>query len=148
MTAVVILAPGGEISDAALSSLKAEGADVAVITVAPPPALGVRSVGVPPPSPAVRRIDGWMRRTAVGRAVRRLTPVDPGSRFWRATRRSREAAELLSSAQIVVAVERDAFYAAWRSARRGGAGVQVVSGVSAATARLRAIGQTDRDAAM
>lgn len=121
-----------------LRDLTAAGAQVTVIlrgpafTVPPATVVVVRS-----PRAAVEWIDDLASRSVVGRVIRRLTPLDPGSTFWRSTRRSAAARESLRKADLVVALERDATYAAWRWVRaERSSGLRAVYGAIAARAAV------------
>lgn len=139
MIDVIVLAPSGRLVAGAVPALVAEGAAVVVVAVDPVGSTGHRTIAVGRPGRVTRGLERAMLGTAAGRALRRLTPLDPGSWFWRATRRTDEARRAIGSARVVVAVERDAMYAAWRWARRRGEGAAVVYGVPAARAALRAL---------
>ncbi|MCR2824035.1 hypothetical protein NQ160_00670 [Microbacterium sp. zg.Y909] len=95
---------------------------------------------VPRPSSSVRALDAILLRTPAGRALRRLSPVDPGAAFFRATLRSVEARDVVARADLLIADERDGIYAAWRWARRrrrrAGAPVPAVVGLPAGRARI------------
>lgn len=132
MIRVVVLAPaGGPVREA----LPGGGVVQDVVTFA----TGAGGIAVPRPGMLLQRLDAWALRTPIGRAVRRLTWLDPGVVFWRATRRSAAARQALSDADVIVAVERDALFAAymWARARRQDA-VDVVDGYAAARVRIAA----------
>jgi hypothetical protein len=133
---IVVASPSGAGIATALNGMP-DGSAVTVVSLTRVDLPGVDCIVVPPPSRLARRLDGWARRTAAGRALRRLTPLDPGAAFWRATRRSAAARESIRQAALLVAAERDATYAVWRWARvrrRGGDPFGAVFGFPAARA--------------
>ncbi|MFD1492962.1 hypothetical protein ACFSAT_09575 [Microbacterium wangchenii] len=74
-----------------------------------------------------------------GRILIRLTPLDAGATFWRATRSTPAARGAIRTADVLVAAERDAGYAAWRwarAARRAGRDLPTVYGYPAARAAV------------
>lgn len=89
----------------------------------------------------VERILTFARRTALGRNAVRLTPLDPSRRLWRAARRDARLAELVRSADVVVAVDRDAIFTVWKMtrSRRYGTAWAAVYGASAARFALDAM---------
>lgn len=113
---IVILAPSSEYDPASLPALPAS-ARVAVISWIPSASEQVTSVRVARPSGAFDALRRVASGSLPGRVLARLTPLDGGATFWRATRRSAPARTVIRSADLLVAVERDAAYAAWRWGR-------------------------------
>lgn len=138
MTRIVVLSATG-VGAAELSSLPA---DAEVTVVGRSGAVdGARLVALPPARGFLARLDALALRTAPGRAVRRLTWLDPGVVFWRASLRTPGARAALEAADLVVATDRDTRYAAWRWARarrRSGRPLVAVSGMLAARGHLAA----------
>jgi len=132
---IVVLSPSGRNISASVRTLPPD-AQISVVTSAAVAHDEFEIVRLAPPSAPLRAVDAWLLRTPVGRAMRRLSPVDPGSVFERSTRSSSAAAAALVGADLIVAAERDAVYAAWRWARRTSA--QAVVGFPAARMASRA----------
>lgn len=68
------------------------------------------------PGPLARRIEEVAWRSAIGRNVIRITPLDRSRRLWRAAKRDRGLQDLVRSADIVVALDRDAVLTVWKLA--------------------------------
>lgn len=63
----------------------------------------------------------WRTRlesSVVGRTLLRASPLDSGVQFWRLVRRSGDARECLSAADVVVSTTRNAILTAWKITRR------------------------------
>ncbi|WDH79815.1 hypothetical protein PTQ19_05080 [Microbacterium esteraromaticum] len=130
---IVVFAPSAGDIAGGLKSLAAH-AEVTVVSTMPAqwPDADSLAVGT---SPLRLRLSEFARRTPPGRALRRLTPLDPGAMFAHRARRSAQAQAAISAADLLVSVERDAHYAVWREARRRrrqGAPVPAVVGFPAA----------------
>ncbi|MEV7620308.1 hypothetical protein AB0N59_09210 [Microbacterium sp. NPDC089321] len=135
---VVVFAPTIRSIGDGVSAL-ADAAEVTVLSFAPSPWEGARSVAVG--TPGIRsRLSDLARRTPLGRVLRRLTPLDPGAIFAQRVRRSPEAQAAITAADLLVSTERDAQFSAWREARRRarqGAPVAAVTGLPAAGVAVR-----------
>lgn len=70
-------------------------------------------------------------RSAAGRTLVRISPFDQSRRFWRAVRRQPRAFDVVRDADVIVAADRDAIWAAWHLARAT-RGPAAVYGVTAA----------------
>jgi hypothetical protein len=95
----------------------------------------VRIVAVPRPDrgTAVMRLLGTLGRSAPGRNLIRLTPLDTGRDFAKRAARVAEVRQVLRRADIVVAAERDAIIAVWRGGRAlAPTAAHLVYGLSAA----------------
>lgn len=134
---IAIFAPSSEYDPANLPNLPAD-ARVAVITWAEQVAEGVDRVRLPRPTGLLDGLRRGVSRTMPGRVLARLTPLDAGVTFWRATTRSPAARQAIRDADLIVAVERDAAYAAWRWNRsaRGRKALPAVFGYPAARAQI------------
>ncbi len=75
------------------------------------------------------RIAGVLDGNSVLRMCRRISPLDPGVRFWRALRRDAVAADMVEDADLLIAADRDAIFACWNLARQ--TGHPAVSGLAA-----------------
>jgi hypothetical protein len=135
----VVLAPTGVVTEADLAPLMVASVTVVSWAERPEGLDGVEWVIAPAPRAMWAKADRAARATAVGRAARRLTPLDPGVGFWRSTRGSILSSGADDDAIVIVAVERDATYAAWRlaKARRRSGGVVAVYGYPAARVIVR-----------
>lgn len=112
------------------------GADEVVV-------IGPRATAVPGGTPLVaadaaelssfsQKLVDLLWRSAAGRTLVRVSPLDRSRRFWKAVRSQRPAvAEALGGADVIVAADRDAVWATWQLARRT-RGPAVVYGTSAA----------------
>lgn len=69
------------------------------------------------PSTLARRIEGFAWRSPLGRNLIRVTPLDRSRRLWRAARSDHRLRAILSTADIVVALDRDAILTVWKLAR-------------------------------
>ncbi len=112
-----------------------EGVDVIVVgpTSAEPSAVDHR-IAMPPRGRLSGRIVELAWRSAVGRNAIRVTPLDDSRRLWRAARKDRELRELIRSADVVLAADRDAIFTVWKMTRSRsyGAGWSAVFGAAAA----------------
>lgn len=119
---IVLISPAGSVlSNLTETGLTPGGPDSAVVLVwddAPRTVqdADVISVGRPP-GPLHKRLVPLLVRSALGRNLLRVSPLDGGRRMWRATRRNPAAVEALRTADLIVAVEREAILTGWRSAR-------------------------------
>lgn len=93
-----------------------------------------RTIVLTRPTGLARRFADRVSRHIVGRILVRLTPLDPSVAFWKATRRDPRASAAVLAADLVIAPERDACFAAWkwnREARRGNRAPRSVFGFAA-----------------
>lgn len=129
---IILLAPSG-LFLSALEQLGAESSDSVLLVSRERPDAGARAVIV---TPALVRATAWAGRvlsgSAIGRNALRLSPLDPGRRFAAATRHSRGLRDEFASADVVVALERDAVLSCWHVGRRHGVSTAVVYGIPAA----------------
>jgi hypothetical protein len=104
--------------------------------------------------PAVPETDGWvtlrqshrsarlvaaLSRTLPGRMLVRVLPLDGGVRFWRASASAAEVERRIGDADMIIAAERDAGFAAWKwlqRGERGGSTTVAVRGYAAARTRI------------
>lgn len=130
---LVILAPSSGYDPSNLPDLPKD----ARVTVVGWDGTGEGRIGLRQSNGVAKRVRLLASRTMPGRVLVRLTPLDSGATFWRATRRSKNARRVIRSADVLVAAERDAGYAAWRwtqAARRAGDELPTVFGYPAARA--------------
>lgn len=95
-------------------------------------------IGLPKPEHG-RLVAEVLRRTAWGRAALTLTFLDRGAVFHRATARDARVFDAVRHADLIVATDRDACYAAWkwqRRARRHGRRIRAALGYPAARALI------------
>ncbi|CAH0133626.1 MULTISPECIES: hypothetical protein [unclassified Microbacterium] len=83
-----------------------------------------------PVARAADRISRMLSRNAAARMLLRMSPLDPGARFWRAVRGDARVREFLCGVDLLVAGDRDANFTCWQLARR--ADLRAVSGYAAA----------------
>lgn len=85
------------------------------------------------------RIERLAWRSAIGRNLIRITPLDRSRRLWRAAKRDRALRELVRGADVVVALDRDAILTVWKLSRERalGDGWDAVYGGTAALFALR-----------
>jgi len=67
--------------------------------------------------PLARRIERMAWRSALGRNLLRITPLDRSRRLWRVARRDGGLRDLMRSADVVVALDRDAILTVWKLSR-------------------------------
>lgn len=113
---IVVLAPSGGFAGSVLPGLPSD-AVVSVVALPGTTNEGAEVVQVSLPAGVGERITRVAARSVPGRVLLRLTPLDPGVRYWRSAMKSERARALLARADIVIASERDAGYAAWRWTR-------------------------------
>lgn len=133
---VVIMSPKGVYGATSLPRI-ASGDSVQVVAFVPLD--DVATIVLPRPTGFVERLVRVVSRTAVGREVLRLTPLDPGVRFRRAVRRDARVHQALAGADLVIAPERDGVLAAWhatKAAARSGRRTATMFGYPAARAAL------------
>lgn len=123
---VVLLSTLAMSTDSAFPNLP-EGTSVDVVAREAPDG---GAIVVPRAHRPLHRAASSLLRTLPGRVVVRLTPLDPGVLFWRATLHSPDAVASLERADLIVAGDRDTAYAAWRWARRARGTARVVRAVS------------------
>lgn len=137
---VVVFAPTNRTIGDGVAAL-ADAADVTVLSFGPSSWDGAGSIAVG--APGIRtRLSELARRSAPGRVLRRLSPLDPGAIFARRVRTSAEAQAVIGEADLLVSVERDAQFAVWREARRRarrGSAVAAVAGFPAARIAVRGL---------
>ena len=120
---IVLLTPSGSVADG-VRSLELSPDEllhttiIAVSTVdhVPVPATIV-SLG-PTSASADARIARYLERSVIGRNLKRLSPMDNGRRFARAARKDKRFRDAVASADLIIALERDAILAAWTGLRR------------------------------
>lgn len=135
---IVVFAPTTRDLDDALATLGRD-VDVFIVSTSPVPSARATPVAVGS-SRAWSRLSELARRTAPGRVLRRLTPLDPGVAFARRVRRSAAARAAIDSADLLVSVERDAQFTVWTESRRRsrrGTRVAAVSGFPAARSAVQ-----------
>lgn len=64
-----------------------------------------------------RRIEQLAWRSAFGRNLVRITPLDRSRRLWRAVKHDAALRELVRAADVVVALDRDAVLTVWKLSR-------------------------------
>lgn len=80
-----------------------------------------------------------LRRGAIGRNVLRLSPWDEGRRLAATARKNQQFQAVVSDADMIVALDRDAILTAWTAARRWASpDAHVVFGIAPAEALLAA----------
>ncbi|MGV9769738.1 glycosyltransferase [Microbacterium sp. NPDC003461] len=136
----VLLKPSGVVDAAALAGL-ADAGTLRLVCWEGAPTAGIETLHVPrrrSPQVIVRLL-AVMESTPIGRMLVRLTPWDPGATFWRAIARDRAVHAVAAGADMIVAGERDAIFAAWRLRRSAGsAATEAINGVSAALEKVSA----------
>jgi len=138
---IVILSPSTVFDDSLASDAEA-GVAATVVGWASGP--GGADIELPRPTGPLRRLASRVSASAIGRELVDVTPLAPSRAYWRAMRDDPAVAAAVEQADVIVATERDAAYAAWRwhdRLRRKGRHVAAVYGVPAARAaieRLRA----------
>ncbi|MEO7147111.1 MAG: hypothetical protein ABIW81_08605 [Terrimesophilobacter sp.] len=92
------------------------------------------------PQGALHRVAARLSRHMITRNLLRFTPLDPNTTFWRAFRGNTEAMQCANSADVAIAVERDAIMTVWKVARRrGDRPGRAILGLPAGLAHLRLI---------
>ncbi|WP_203137756.1 hypothetical protein [Microbacterium sp. JZ31] len=135
---VVLLAPRGVTDEATVAGL-GDARRLRLVCWAGAPTAGLTAVQLPRPSKRVWRLHAALGRGPLGRTLVRLTPADTGALFWRAASRHAEVEAAVHGADLVVAGERDAVYAAWRMLNDRSRGVRgAVNGIAAAAERVNA----------
>lgn len=133
---IVLIAPSGSVARA-LKQLDAdaEANEIIVVSRASSDA-DIPSIRLSPRfQGATRRLEGLLSGSALGRTVQRLSPLDAGTRFAGAARRSAALKECVMSADLVVVLERDGILAGWRAAKNWApAHARAVYGVAPAQA--------------
>lgn len=110
-----------------------------IVVVAWSPSTSDALVALRPRGGVWEKISRFASRTVIGRVLLRLTPLDPGVQFWTASRKDGQARAAISRADLLVAIDRDTAYAAWRwmrARRRKGASVSAVFGYPAGRALI------------
>ncbi|MBN8205698.1 hypothetical protein JF550_06970 [Microbacterium esteraromaticum] len=110
---IVILAPGGGYDASALPMIPTDS-QVSVLGFESSPEVVGTVVPLQRPGGWRAKLTAAAARTMLGRVLLRLTPLDPGVVYWRATQASDVARKAIRDADLLVASERDAAYAAWR----------------------------------
>jgi len=137
---IVVLAPGAGYDQSSLGSLPETARVTVVAWEGKRP--DVDTVSLHRPGGLAARVSKAAAKTMPGRVLVRLTPLDPGATFFRATRASAAAREAIRSADVLVAAERDAAYAAWRwakAAARAEATLSAVYGYPAGRAAVEQV---------
>lgn len=120
---ILLLAPSGAIAEAltALGLTEEDGPDQALAVVATSnDASGVTQeirLGMKA-CPAKGPLAQSLNRSVVGRNLKRLTPLDGGHRFARASRQNKLFREAAMAADLIIALERDSIFAAWIALQR------------------------------
>ncbi len=138
---IVIFAPAGGYDSGSLAGM-ADADEVTVIAWSGASSADARLISLADPQTIGSKIDRAAQRTMPGRMLLRLTPRDPGVRFWNATRTSDDARAAIRDADVLIASERDGAYAAWkwaRSAARAGHTLPSVFGYPAGRAAIERI---------
>jgi hypothetical protein len=123
----------------ALSELEAHAELIRVAPSAKSPSPGLHPLEPLRSGPVAGRIEKMAWRSALGRNLVRITPLDRSRRLWRAARRDRALRDLVRSADVVVALDRDAILTVWKLSRmaRPGETWDAVYGGTAALFALR-----------
>lgn len=133
---VVVLSPAGVYDAGSLPQLSPDDR-VSVVAWRGAQPEGATTVPLTRRNRPVDRMAAAASRSMLGRVLVRLTPLDGGAAFWRATRSDAAARAAIRSADVLVAPERDGAYAAWRwahAARSAGSRLPAVFGYPAARA--------------
>lgn len=84
-----------------------------------------------------RGLRDYLDRSIIGRNLVRISPWDRGRHFYREANRNPQAREALLTAEVLVAVERDAILTVWQATRRSAqAPLHAAYGLSAGLAHL------------
>ena len=135
---IVVLAPSAGFDEGSLPGLP-DGARVTLIAGEQAVESHAETVVLPRQGGLAARLRALASRSMPGRVLIRLTPLDAGATFWRATRSAPSARATIRTADVLVAAERDAAYAAWRwarAARQAGRDLPTVYGYPAARAAV------------
>lgn len=130
---IVIFSPTDSYSAEAFPGLRSDD-QIVVVTWEDPMATAHGRIAVRQPAFGAR-IFSATRGNVLVRTIVRLLPTDTGARFWRATRGDSRVIDVVRSADLIVAPERDGGFAAWswqRTAKRHGRKIAAVSGYPAA----------------
>lgn len=140
---VVVLSPSGVYDAGSLPQLQ-EGDYVSVIVWRGVEPDGATTVPLTRRHKLGDKITAAVSGAVAGRVLLRLTPLDSGARFWRATASDATARALIRGADLIVAPERDGAYAAWRwarASRRAGTPLPAVFGYPAARAAIERLAE-------
>lgn len=109
------------VSDASSVAALADLGTAHELVVASPAEAGTAGVdhvvALPPRAGLAARIVRLCWTTQLGRNVIRISPLDQSRRLWRAVRRDAALRDLVRSAEVVVAGDRDAVFAVWKMTR-------------------------------
>lgn len=122
----------------ALSELEAHAELIRVVPSAKNPSPGLHPLEPLRSGPVARRIERIAWRSALGRNLLRITPLDRSRRLWRVARRDGVLRDLVRSADVVVAQDRDAILTVWKLSRVAQLG-ETWDAVYGATAALFAL---------
>lgn len=136
---IILLAPSGAVASA-LGQLDTDSHDEILVVSRTAPDVDAPSIVVAPALRGLtRRSETLLGGSALGRNVHRLTPLDAGRRFARATRRHKALRAEVAKADLLVVLERDGILAGWHAARGSTpAHMRAVYGVPPAQAILAA----------
>ena len=136
MNVVIVTTTGLAVSEA-LGEVP-DGIEVGVIASARAGVSAEEAVVVPLPAGPLAGLADRLSRLLQGNAplrmIQRISPLDPGARFWRAVRREPRVTDAVRGADLLIAADRDANFACWQLARR--ADVAAVSGYAAGKKEL------------
>lgn len=112
-------------------------ADENDVTIVGPAGDGVDIAVMVPDVPApLRGAVSFARRSAAGRNLVRVTPLDQSRRLWRVVRKDARIAELIKNSDVVVAGDRDAILTVWKLTRKRKLGSSWPAVFGAAAARF------------
>jgi hypothetical protein len=99
------------------------------------------ALDITPRGPLSARIVALAWRSAPGRNLLRISPLDTSRRLWRTARRDQQLRSLVRSADVVVAADRDAIFTVWKMTRKRAYGTSWAAAFGATAARF-ALGQS------
>lgn len=121
---IVLLAPSGAIAES-IRSLELGREELLHTTI-----FAASTVDLPDPGSIIllgspsAAADGLIARylegSVIGRNLKRISPLDDGRRFARAARKNKQFRDAMASADLIVALERDAILAGWTGLRQWG----------------------------
>lgn len=115
-----------------------DGVDLRIVASARAGVDAPDALVVPVPTGVLARLGDRISRLLQGNAalrmIQRISPLDPGARFWRTVRKDARVTGLAADADLLIAGDRDANFTCWQLARR--ADVAAVSGYPAGKKEL------------
>jgi G:T-mismatch repair DNA endonuclease (very short patch repair protein) len=135
---IVVLAPSGQYSADALPALTQADQVTVVCWESRRPTDAADWVTVRESARSAWMVS-MLSRSLAGRMVVRALPLDTGVRFWRASSMVPRVAQTVGEADMIIAAERDAGFAAWKwlqHSLRAGSAPMAVRGYAAARARI------------